>query len=87
MRTEKNKEEAIEWLEDGSPIFLSLDDSYFEISDMHDYIGSPEDKEGYISMYLGNVWYSDASEIVNKTIKGMADNDPEKMKEVKFYIE
>lgn len=81
------KEEAIENLEDGMDIEVTVGDSTFTIGDMHGYVGSPENKEGYISEYLGNVWYDDAGGIIYDTVEGMADGDKDLMDSATYWID
>lgn len=82
-----NKNKAVEYLENGIDIKIVVDGSEFTIGDMHNYIGSPDDRVGYISEYLGNIWYTDAKNIIEDTVKGMADNDKKLMSKAKFFIE
>lgn len=82
-----DKKEAIQTLEDGMDIRIELGDDEFIIGDMHNYIGAPENESGYISEYLGNVWYADAEHIINETINGMTDGNKDQIKNVRFYID
>lgn len=84
---EINKKEAIEYLEEGIDILVVAGDSEFVIGDMHNYVGAPEDEVGYISEYLGNVWYSSAERVIDETIRGMADNNTELINKARFFIE
>lgn len=84
---EINKKEAIEYLEEGIDILVVVGDSKFVIGDMHNYVGAPEDEVGYISEYLGNVWYSSAERVIDETIRGMADNNTELINKARFFIE
>lgn len=84
---EITKEEAIENLEDGMEIKVSVGGSTFTIGDMHGYVGSPENKEGFISEYLGNVWYSDAEGIIDETVDGIADGNKDLMATATYWID
>lgn len=81
------KEEAVDILADGMDIFVTVGDDTFKIADMHNYIGAPDGEQGYISEYLGNVWYSNELEVINDTIKGMADGDKELIDSTTIYME
>lgn len=83
---EINKSEAIEYLTEGMDIKVVVNDCEFVVGDMHNYIGSPDNEVGYISEYLGNIWYSDAEAIINDTLVGMTDNDKNLISKAKFFI-
>lgn len=84
---EISKAEAIENLEDGMDIKVTVGDSTFTIGDMQGYVGSPEDEEGFISEYLGNVWYDDAEAIIDETVDGMADGDKDLMATATYWVD
>lgn len=82
-----NLDEAVLSLQDGLEIRVDVGDSSFVVGDMHNYVGAPNDEEGYISEYLGNVWYSDAKHILKETVHGMANGDKELINDAKFSID
>lgn len=84
---EMDKTEAVQMLEDGMDIIVKVGGDEFTIGDMHNYIGAPESETGYISEYLGNVYYSDAERIIKETVKGMADGDEKLISEATFYLD
>lgn len=78
MQTEISREEAASYLEDGGEITVIVGDSEFNI---YPY----SESGGYVSEYLGNIVYSDADDVVKKTVYGMADNDTHKVITAKLY--
>lgn len=78
------EKEAITYLEDGFDIHVEVGDNIFKIADMHGYVGAPEDRQGWISEYLGNVYYEHAGTIVRETVKGMQGGEDI---EAKFYAD
>lgn len=79
-----SQKEAIEYLEDGFDIHVEVGESVFKIADMHGYVGAPDDGIGWISEYLGNVYYEHAETIVKETVSGMKDG---KDVEAIFYVD
>ena len=75
---EVDLEEAIKCLEDGiDVVVLHEDGKRTIIGDAQNYIGAPDQDlvpMAFISEYLGNVYYTDAKHIIEKTVKELADN-------------
>lgn len=82
-----NFKEAIECLEDGMDIRVTVGGSTVTIGDMHNYVGAPEDEVGYISEYLGNVWFEDAEQVIQDTVTGMANGDNKLIESAKFWVD
>lgn len=80
-------DEAVLSLQDGLEIRVDVGESSFVVGDMHNYVGAPDNEVGYISEYLGNVWYSDAEQILKETVHGMANGDKELINDAKFSID
>ena len=80
MLAEISRKEAALYLEDGGEITVVVGDSEFNV---YPY----DEDEGYISEYLGNIVYSDADDIIKRTVYGMADNDTYKVMEAKLYAD
>lgn len=82
-----NFKEAIECLEDGMDIRVTVGDHTVTIGDMHNYVGAPEDEVGYISEYLGNIWFEDAEQVIQDTVTGMANGDNKLIESAKFWVD
>lgn len=80
-------DEAIETLEGGMDVHVKVGNDQFVVGDMHGYIGAPENKKGFISEYLGNVYYESAKYILELTAEGMKETEGNEDEEVYFLAD
>lgn len=69
-------EEAVDYLKDGIAITLHCGKYSYEISESDEWVGG-DVEEGYISLVLGNVIYSDAKQVITKSIASLSENGAE----------
>lgn len=68
------KNEAVEYLKDGLPVYFEVDDYAYEIASANDFIGGEDLPEEYISTAIGNVSYTSAEEVVEATYKLLSED-------------